>query len=200
MYTTLEKVAARLSNYNDEFDTLIEDLISQVGSFIDSYCGRSLVSSTRTNEIYDGVNSNGSTRSKIFLRAFPVTTFTSCGYRLSKSPDTWQAYDSIDYDVNMESGILSLNGFSFPGERRNIRVTYTAGYLVDFAQEGDSDFHTLPHDVTIAATKMVVREMNLREKAGIRSEGSNGSNTSYSQDIDPDIIAILDKYRKIDFV
>lgn len=201
MYTTEEKVKARLSNYNDDWDELLKDLIRASGARINTYCGRDFRRLTHTQELHDGLNSNGGATGRIFLKNYPVVSITTLSYRSSKAAvDSWLDYYSYDYDVDLSAGIVSLVNGSFPAETRNLRATYVAGYLIDFTDEDNSAVHTLPADITWAATELCVRWFNNREKAGQASEGnSGGSSLTRLEDMDKEIREVLDSWRKIDF-
>ena len=199
-YTTAEKVKARLSNYQDEWDELVDDVVRQASARIETYCERVFGRATYTQEIYDGVNSNGQPVQRLFLKQFPVVSIATLEYRSSKAAtDTWAAYNAYDYDIDLPAGILTLVGDTFPAGLRNVRITYTAGYLIDFPNE-DSATHTLPADITWAATEIALRIFNNRQRAGEASENNGGSTISKLEEVEKDVREVLDKWKKVEFV
>ena len=205
--TTVAKVKLRLPGIPaSTMDSLILELIQDVQGFIEGQCDRVFKNTSYSAEKYDGVNANGVPRSKVFLRNYPVTEITSFEYQASLSADTWMAYRNIDYILDPLSGILksvgtyflSASGYSFPASYQNLRVTYKAGYLIDWDHETDSTKHNLPRDLHAAATKLVVREFKKRESIGRRSEGNGSSNISWLDDIDADIMAVLASYQRME--
>jgi len=85
-----------------------------------------------------------------------------------------------------------------------IHIVYTAGFKIDFTQEFDTDFHTLPFDITMLANELVSLLFNRRTNAGIVSETTEGQSVSY---VNPSLLsdkeftesqrAIITKYQKI---
>jgi len=200
-YTTAEKVKARLSNYQDEWDELVDDVVRQASARIETYCERVFGRATYTQEIYDGVNSNGQPVQRLFLKQFPVVSIATLEYRSSKAAtDTWAAYNAYDYDIDLPAGILTLVGDTFPSGLRNVRITYVAGYLIDFTDEENTSVHTLPADITWAATEIALRIFNNRQRAGEASENNGGSTISKLEEVEKDVREVLDKWKKVEFV
>ena len=63
------------------------------------------------------------------------------------------------------------------------RVSYVAGYLIDFANAGDITKHTLPYDLTELCERLVTRWFKRREAEGKDSDGFNGGLTVWAKEL-----------------
>lgn len=124
--TTKERIKDRLQITSTAFDTVLDRLIVSVSERIERMCNRHFVQATYTNELYDGSGLYGGRRGVIILKNAPIASIASVEYQggLNSAP-TWTAYRVDDYDVDTDLGAI-FGGFE--RGRRNIRVTYTAGY------------------------------------------------------------------------
>lgn len=125
--TTKSRIKDRLQITSTSFDTLFDNLILAVTERIEKMCNRRFMVSTWTNELYDGSDPYGTSRQALVLRNAPVWNITSIAFRsgLNSNP-TWESQTVDEYDADMEAGILYFD--TLPTGRRNVRVTYTAGY------------------------------------------------------------------------
>lgn len=201
MYTTLEKVKRHFTSINDEFDPLLTDLITEVSSKIDGYCNRKLASDTYTDEVYNGSNVHGAPYSQLRLRNFPVISLSSLKYRSAheSTGDTFDTYGAEEYVTEAKTGLISMLGGFFSAGRANIKVTYTAGYLIDFDSEDDDSLHTLPQEITAVATSLVVQAFNQRQSHGTTSEQVGSNTITYVDGMPKSAIEVLDKYRVYEF-
>ena len=92
-----------------------------------------------------------------------------------------------------ESGIIEV----FSSLEKFSRVTYTAGYLIDWENYQDPDKHTLPSDLSDLAERLVVRWFKRREAEGKATEGFDSSQVSWSNDLTKEDQATLNRYRRI---
>src|SRR3990167_8793398 len=139
-FTTLARAKAFLGISNDSKDTLLTILINHITGFIEAYLKRSLLSQTYTNEEYDGTGTE-----TLVLKQFPVTAISSLQVNTSgDSSDSWQTIDSQNYFWyadgrimlnNPVAGFLDQDAGSFIQEPQKYRVSYTAGYKIDFDNE-----------------------------------------------------------------
>ena len=195
--TTTERVKAQLSLKDVDVarDTYLDSLVAAVTDSIENYCGGRRFAATDYVEVYDTYVSN-----KIFLRQRPVNTVTSVEYRagLPASP-TWVTYNANSYLTYLKAGFI--NFFSkFVAFPQAFRVTYNAGYLIDWAHEYDATKHTLPHDLTTVATELVARKYNQRFSSGIYTESTEGQSITYESDkyaLQDDHKAVLNGYKLI---
>lgn len=124
--TTKERIKDRLQITNTGFDTVLDRLIVSVSERIERMCNRHFVQATYTQELYDGSGLYGTQRTALILKNAPVLSLASVEYKSGLNSDpVWYAYSVDDYDVDMDLGVIYR---PIPRGKRNIRVTYTAGY------------------------------------------------------------------------
>lgn len=174
--TTKAKVKSYLgiATADTSKDDLIIDLINQVTWFIETYCGgRRFMTTTYTNVILDSRGGN-----YLFLNHFPVTAFTLLEYR-SGTVDTpvWVTYATNSYLAYLAEGYLYFYG-RLPVIHQGFRVTYTAGYLIDWTNETTAT-HTLPFDLTLVATELAAKQYNYRQAQGIESMSTEGQSITF---------------------
>lgn len=172
--TTRAKVKSYAGISSTDFDTVIDELITYVTAYIKSYCGRQFKAASYI-EIYDTYQG----RKKLFLRQRPVNSITTVEYR-SGTPTSpiWNTYSADSYLKYLEEGYIHFYG-GLPGISQGLRVTYNAGYLIDFTDEFNSAAHTLPEDITLAATEICAVILNKRKSQGISSETTEGQSITY---------------------
>lgn len=193
--TTKAKVKARLTNVtNTDFDALIDELIESVTDWIESFCNRRFKQTTYTQELYDGRNPSGGSKSTLRLKNFPVGTVTAFQYKVGAS--TWNDFLSTEYVVDYDAGVIEYVNGSFPIGYRNLRVTYSAGYVIDFGTEGNM---TLPRDLINAATELTIRAFKKREHVGKSSQTTGGDAITWLNEVDATILLTLQKYQKLEF-
>lgn len=172
--TTNTKVKSYLGITDSASDTLIDMLIDQATGFIENYCGgRRFLSQAYTS----AVDVNGG--DKIFFEQYPVTTLTSVKYR-SGTPSTpvWNTYSADSYMLYGSAGYLRFFG-ELPTVAQGLQLVYTAGYLIDFANETDTTKHNLPNDLTMACTMLVAHYHTIRQASGISSLATEGQSVSF---------------------
>lgn len=192
--TTRAKVKSYLGITDTSSDTFIDELITYATQLIKTYCGGRSFLSTAFVEVYDTFNG----RTKIFLRQRPVITLTAVKYR-GGTPSTpvWTVYDADTYLLYASRGYIHFYG-ELPEVKQGFQISYTAGYLIDFTQEFDPLFHTLPQDVTLAATMIVAELKNKSTAAGVSQETTEGQSVSYSSSDFPSLAkSILSRYKYV---
>jgi hypothetical protein len=107
----------------------ISAAINAATAAINNYCNRVLTSATYTGEIYDGND-----RDYLYLRQYPITAVASI------TLDDTALTVTTDYEIDTQA--LYREDYWTAG-RRNIVVTYTAGYT------------TIPEDLVMAVTHIV---------------------------------------------
>lgn len=131
-------------------DAQIDVIVSAVDRAIKAYLGRQIESAAVTAEIHDG---NG-LDDFLILAEWPVTAVSAVSI-------SGTALTASDYEIDGSDGILFYKpggtGFAaWPEGRRNISVTYTAGYA------------SVPEDLALAAAKQAVYEVKLTSVLGSR--------------------------------
>lgn len=200
--TTKERVKERLGITATSFDDLINRLIASTTSMIEVMTGRRFYSTVYSNELYDGQDSYGDAKEILIIKNAPITTLTSIEYKTgTNASPTWVAYSANDYDVNLSLGVVRLK---CPKGIQNIRVSYTAGYLIDFSPEADTydvTKHTLPYEITDACERIVTALFKRRESEGKTQESFQESSITWSPSvIDNETARVIRNYRRADFV
>ncbi len=195
--TTKERVKARIEMTATALDTVIDTWVATATDFIEHACGgRRFKETTYTNELYDGSDlvSNPTRKQFLILRNTPVSTVTKIEYKtgLNSSP-SWVEYSVNDYDV-MPNGVIKI---SLPDGYQNVRVTYTAGYKIDFANQYNTANHTLPFDLSNLAEKMVIKLLKKRESEGKSQETLRDSTINWGSFIDSEDQVVINNYRRI---
>lgn len=200
--TTLARAKSFMGISTDTRDTQIVMLINHVTAFMERYCKRSFKKATYTNEVYDGTGTK-----ELTLKNFPVTAFTQLQFnRAADNESDWETVSSSRYFVNLLSGIITLAGTIgtfldveaglFVQAPQKYRVTYDAGYLIDFANEADTEIHTLPQELEYICLKLIASGLNSARAQGISSQRVGDTAVTFSKELfsDSDMKAMLDKY------
>ncbi len=198
--TTKEKVKSRIPELdeNTDLDSMIEDMINECSAWIESFCERKFLETTYTNELYDGVGAGRNLKPSLLLKNFPVLVDSISSFQYQLSSTEWESFMVTSYVVDYASGIIRMTNGFLPAGWRNIRVTYTAGYKINF--EDESEDHNLPYDIVQACTKLVIREMKRRQTIGVGQQTTGDNTVSYLDHVDKDILQTLEKYKKTEFI
>lgn len=193
--TTSAKIKSQLGISVADFDTILEGFIASASMFIESSCNTRFKRATYTQEIYDGSYPDGSKKSLLVLKNAPLVSIAAFQYRTgNKDNPNWVDLPTINFQEIPESGTVKAN---MPAGIQNIRVTYTAGYLVDFTDIYDDTKHTLPFDITDLCERLVIRRFKKRESEGRSSESFNNSSITWSKEMDEVDNAVLENYRRV---
>ena len=191
-----------------QFDGLLTAMINRVTDYIERQCGgRRFVSTTYTNEVYTAV---GTRQRQIALRQFPVTAYTSFQWRegIPSNPqwtdfliDQYELLDSYQDPYTggtvWRTGIVHIYG-SVPSITVNgIRISYTAGYLTDWNNEGNPALHNLPSDLSDVAANLVVRVFKRRELAGQNSKAFSGATDGWRNALDQEDLDVIGSYKRV---
>lgn len=173
--TTTAKVKTYLGITDSDSDTVIDALVLGVSEFIAGYCGGRKFEAQDLVEVYDTKHG----RHKIFLKQFPVNSVTAVKYR-GGTPSTpnWITYNVDSYLTYLEAGYIHFYG-ALPQVAQGMQISYNAGYLIDFDNETDINSHTLPADLSMAATDIVAVMLNTRKSGGITNETTEGQSITY---------------------
>lgn len=172
--TTRTKVKSYMGITDSSSDTIIDELITGVTAFIQGYCGGRNFLSTSYVEIYDTYKG----RHKIFLKQIPVTAISAVEYRSgTPSSPVWVTYSADGYLSYLSAGYIRFYG-ALPEIAQGMRISYTAGYFIDWANEFTAT-HTLPADLTMAANEMISTILNTRRSGGISNETTEGQSITY---------------------
>lgn len=193
--TTRQKVKDYLSIDDTDSDTIIDELITSATQFVQSYCGGRAFLAADYIEIKDSYRY----RRSIFLNQHPANSVTKVEYR-SGTPTAvvWVIYDANGYLPYLNEGYVKFYA-RLPEISQGLRITYNAGYLIDFTNEFDPTMHTLPEDLTLVCTEIVAKQYNTRKAIGILQETTEGQSVSYSykaRELDDMHRTILNGYKQ----
>lgn len=131
---------------------------------------------------------------------FQANGIISFEYRAGPpSNPNWTAFINDQFELvnDGKAGVLRIYG-ALPDFYVNMaRVTYYAGYPVDWINAGNYTTHMLPADISDMVENVVVRRFKRRLLAGKQSEGLEGSTTSWRDELDSDDLAVIGHYRRM---
>lgn len=126
--TTKALIKDRLKITTTDFDDFFDRLILSVTARLEKMCNREFTLDTYTNELHDGSDLYGSLRTILITKNAPISTVTSIQYNAgTNSNPSWTTFDEDDYDIDYDAGLIHF-GYALPRGKRNIRITYTAGW------------------------------------------------------------------------
>lgn len=196
--TTKTRVKDRLAITVADHDTLLDRLISAATDFIEAETGRRFKETTYSGATAEVHSLPGNFQDYLLLKNAPVSSITLIEYRAG-TPATpgWTELTTDEYLLleDGKSGIVRLYT-RFPAGTNILRVSYTAGYKIDFANAGTAT-HTLPFDLSDLAERLVVRWFKRRELAGKASEAIGGSTITWKDLLDAEDIATINRYRRL---
>ncbi|MDQ3158804.1 MAG: hypothetical protein M3P98_01545 [bacterium] len=190
--TTVARVKNRLVITDSGFDTVFLRGINAMTDLIESYCNRRFKSTMYTDQIIS--TRHGGT--DLLLKQSPVTSLASISYTVGM-PKTWTAYNATnDYELieDGKSGIVKMYA-GLPKGENTIKVTYTAGYLIDWANFGSST-HTLPADLSDLCERLVVRIFKRRDAEGKSQEGFESNAITWATELTKEDKMTLAKYKR----
>ncbi len=192
--TTRQRVKDRLTITAASFDVLIDRLVSAMTDYIESRTGRRFKQTTYAQEVY---SIYGAKPSRIFLKQAPASALTSFQYRtgLPSSP-VWTDFPTGNYELEQDgaTGIIRVYG-GLIGGINQVRATYTAGYLIDFPNAGQST-HTLPFDLSDLCERLTIKLFKRRESEGRQSEAFEGGTIQWKDLISPEDQTIINRYTR----
>lgn len=126
--TTKANIKDRLKITATTFDTLIDKLILAVTARMEAMCNRQFTLATYTNEIHDGSDWYGSARTILLPVNAPIGNVSSIQYKAgNNTTPNWTDFNSDTYDIDYDNGMIYFDN-PLPRGKRNIRITYTAGW------------------------------------------------------------------------
>ena len=195
--TTSDRVKTRLGMTGTAFNVVLDAIIAGVTDLIEGECGgKRFLLTTYSNEVYTIFNAN---MKYLALNQAPVGTVTAVQYRAGlKSDPNWTDFNTDDWDLSEDgkSGLLRI--WSIGGIEVNaIRVSYTAGYKIDFSNAGSPTAHTLPFDISDLAERLTIKLFKKREHEGKASESFEGGTVTWKELIDEADKQIIARHRRL---
>jgi hypothetical protein len=113
------------------------------------------------------------------------------------SNPSWEEFMADQYELEGDgsSGVIRVYG-GMPKGTNMVRVSYVAGYLVDWQNVGDLTKHNLPADLSDLAERLVIKMYNRREKTGIKNESFNNANVFWNNAIEVEDQMTLNRYAR----
>lgn len=185
--TQTSDVKEYLNITGSTYDALIEKLVYGVSEYLQSYLGGRGLKEVARTEYYDGGTSI------LSLRQYPVASVASLSYKsgTNDSP-TWNLIPTNNYDVDTRSGLIK--NATLPSGTENIKVVYTAGYKIDFANRYTAANHTLPHDLSMIATQLVAKVFDTRFSQGKINESVEGQSVNWTYSLTDEMKVVLSRY------
>jgi len=194
--TTKNRIKDRLQLTTAQHDVLLDRLVSAITDYIEAECSRRFKSTPYANEVYSVY---GERQEFVLLKQAPVTTLTSAQYRAgTPSNPSWTGYTADEFELaeDGKSGIVKIYGRA-PKGTNTLRFTYTAGYLIDFDNVGDTTKHTLPLDLSDLAERLAVKLFKKRDAEGKATESYEGGSVTWNELLDEVDRQILARYRRL---
>lgn len=194
--TTKARIKSLLTISVTTFDTVLDRLINSATDHIESVTSRKFLSATYTNEVYSVHTDN---YDYLMLKNAPVSALTTLEYSAgTPSNKNWTEYNDDDFELGEDgkSGLVRVYGGLVKGTN-TVRATYTAGYLINWANAGDQSTHTLPADLTALCERMVIRMFKRREAEGKSSESFDGASVTWDTKLTEEDKAVINKYTRL---
>lgn len=202
--TSVQRVKDLLGITDVDADAVLTRFINAASDFIQNTCnGRKFLQQTYTNEVYSASNTK---QKYLVLRQCPVYSVSSFQYRAGPpSAPNWTSFIVDQYELlnpqqdiagltYYPSGIIRIYGYIPMLYNNMTRVTYVAGYLIDFKNAGDVTKHTLPADLSRLCDNLVVRWYKRRDFAGMNAKTLDASTINFRDKLDEDDLAIMRQY------
>ena len=177
-------------------DAVLQRIINAATDFLEGECNRRFLSTAYANEVYSVY---ADSQEYLLLKQSPVSALTKLEYRAgTPSNPAWTEFLADNYELleDGKSGIIKVYGGLSKGAN-SVRASYTAGYLINFANAGDLTKHTLPADLTDLCERLVIRWFKRREAEGKSSESAQGDNINWQADLNKEDKETLARYKKL---
>lgn len=176
---TLANVKAWLNITSNNDDIVLLNLITAESAHIKNWLNRDILSQTYTDR------RDGNGRTSMPFANEPVTAvsgLTVNGIVIPASPDNGVMQPGYGFDDTE----LWLSGYSFVRGRRNVVMSYTAGYS------------TAPSDIAQACVELVAIRYRERDRIGHSSKSLGGETVSFTiTDLPKSVELILQQYKKV---
>ncbi len=175
--TTVDKLRSWLNLTGEKDDVLLASLVTAASAFAENWMTRLILSASYVETL------DGNASDRMILKQYPITAVSSVivdGYSLPVST----AYNVAGYQFD-DIGIY-LIGYQFTRARRNVQISYTAGYA------------SVPLDLEQAVIEICAQRYRERDRIGLVSKGLAGETTSFSQrDMSEGARSVLQYYQRV---
>lgn len=207
--TTLERLKEYLGITGSDDDAVLTSFINRATDFFEQRTSRRFVKTTYTEELHNGREG----KDKVFLFNYPIISVAKFEFRTGTlASPVFNEFNVNDFIVFKGAGFIQVLSFRIIGVSpsiasgstvqgvQNLRVTYDAGFLIDFANVDDPVLHTLPLDIEDFVIRLAARRFNARKADGVLSEAVEGSSITWAnptpEQMSADDRAIIKKYEK----
>lgn len=174
---TLADLKAWLNIGNTTDDALLQRLITAASVFMQSWMSTDIPSASYT-EVRDGTGSD-----TLCLGTTPVTAVASL--TVNGLPQTLSP-DGIQPGYLFSDSAIYLVGTTFPVGRRNVRVTYTAGY------------NPVPFDLAQECISLAAWKYREKSRIGQTGTGMGPEHISFSlKDMPESTLTLMQQYKKV---
>ncbi len=126
--TTKARVKARIGITETGFDDFIDRLIISTTARMETMCNRKFTLATYTHELHDGSDNTGGRRTIVIPKNAPIANVSNVAYKAgTNTTPNWTTISPDDYDVDTGAGLIYFDS-PLPRGKRNLRITYTAGW------------------------------------------------------------------------
>jgi len=208
--TSKERVKAALGIDVASFDNLIDQYIAGFTGWVESYCNRQFLEAK-----YSEIITAPEGASFLAVDNAPVTSVDKVEVAAgTPAARTWNEVPSSSYELEYdgqtvvpaegspvqysESGIINTY-FRTVAIPNYYRVTYTAGYKIDWTAETDATKHNLPRVLTDLATRAVSKLYSKRKSEGKDSEQFEGGSITWEKVLPEQDRLVLENYRRTKF-
>jgi len=194
-----------------QYDGMLIRLINSATNYINNECGRpgGFVQQTYVNDTYSVSNPR---QRVLILRNTPVFSISSFQWRAgTPSNPSWTDFipdqfelldprtDPISGTVWYPSGSIRIYGVLPSLYSNMLRVTYVAGYPVNWANAEDHNTHWLPSDLTHLCERIVVRLFTQRTLGGKSSQALQGATITWRNELDAIDLDVIGQYKDVHF-
>lgn len=139
-------------------------------------------------EFHDGEFQNA-----IILHEYPIAQEPAFTITLTEDGD---AVAAADFIVDFDQGVLRLlDGATFSEGESNVEVAYRAGFSV--AASPPAGETALPFELRLACKVIAGKLFQLRENLGVDQKRFSDGTISYKNALDEDIMAILERHKRV---
>lgn len=189
--TSLTKVKNYLGISDTSADTFLTYTINAVTDMIEKYCGgrrflQTAYASTDDNTLAGNATAqifDTNEQHRIFFNQWPVKSVEKVEFRGgTPAQPQWFTFDPQGYYFYLKEGYVYFF-MRLPKVKQGLRLSYTAGYLIDFANEGNPTKHELPMDISMVATEVVAKIYQYKNNLGQVRVQTEGQMIMWDKDI-----------------
>lgn len=194
-WVTMEEAKDYCNVTDNSLDRRMEKLVNSVTDMAQDLMQRKILTRAYTDEVYDGLGGL-----VLFLDNWPVTTLTKVevltGY--TNLADTWEEWHPANATATVEGrhkNSIWFRAVALPKGKRNVRVTYTAGYSKDGV-----GVQRVPQDLKTAVLETIMDWFKKPDQqiARIQSVSFSGQTVTYLNETFPKTaIAVFDRYTRL---